>query len=298
MNRDPSARLAILSALAAFIIWGLLPIYWKQLKHVDPFAVVCHRIVWSVCFLILVRIATKEFKRFLVESISWKDWLRCLPAALFIGTNWFVFIWAVQSNHVIDTSLGYFLTPLCNVLFAVLFLGERINRLQSLALIVAATGLAITCLDLTHFPWIAICLAVSFAIYSLVKKKTKLPTASALFYETAILFPAALYWLGWGSETKLSSLTTTDWLMLLAGGPITAIPLFMFSFAAPRTSMVNIGMLQYIAPSLQLLLGWLIYHEAMTTARWSGFVLVWCSLIIYTINLVRSRALVMNAGKN
>ncbi len=281
--------LAIPAAATAFLIWGLLPIYWKQFQHIDPLVVVCHRVLWSLVFLVGLFVYQRQQRELLKKLSDRKLWISCLPAALLIATNWLIFIWSVQNNHVVDTSLGYFLTPLCNVLLAIVFVGESVNRLQTWALVVAGAGILYSCKDIAYFPWIALSLAITFALYSLAKKQTRLAAGLALVFETAILCPLALMWLGVGTELKVQQLNYVDWFWLISSGPMTTIPLFLFSYAAQRTSLVNIGMLQYIGPTIGLLVGWLMYGEQMTTTRWVSFGLVWISLAIYTFDMLRKR---------
>ena len=276
---------AIAAGTTAFVYWGIIPIFWK-LASVDSMIVVCHRVVWSLLTLFIVLLISGEIRQVAEAVLSRKLITTALPAALLIGSNWLIFIWAVQHDRVIDTSLGYFLNPLCNVVIAVVFLGERINAMQKLAIGVAFTSVGVFALASGGLPWISLVLALTFSLYSLVKKQSKMTAGVGLSVETIVLAPLAVGWLLYTAASQPSYNRFTE-LWLVAAGPVTTLPLFLFAFAARRTSLVTIGMLQYLGPTLQLLIGWGLYNEPMTTTRWIVFGMVWVSLAIYSFDLIR-----------
>lgn len=283
-------QLAIPAAVSAFLIWGLLPIYWKAFAHIDALVVVCHRVIWSLAFLLLIIISQRQWPELRATVSKASIWRASFPAAALIAGNWLLFIWSVQNGHVIDTSLGYFLNPLCNTLLAVIFIGERINRWQGIAIAIAASAILYSFQTQATFPYIALSLAITFSLYALAKKQAKLPAGIGLVIETAILVPFAFAWLAVSASSHVTDWTWVDWILLISAGPMTTIPLFLFSYAAQRTSLITIGMLQYLGPSIGLLIGWLLYQEAMPMSRWISFGLVWLSLAIYTFDLINRRS--------
>lgn len=294
VSGEKSNQLAIGAAVGAFFMWGVLPIYWKLLGRVDAFDIVCHRVIWSTVMLTVILYAGGEFKVLRSQLTSATFWKSCMPASFLIASNWLLFIWAVKNGHVIDTSLGYFLTPLLNIFLAIVFLGESVNRWQSTAIALATCGIVYSFQAEGVFPYIAIILATTFSLYSLVKKHSALPPISGLFVETLIMTPLAMMWLIFASKTPLSSISGIDWSMLVFAGPMTTIPLLLFAYAAPRISLITMGMFQFLAPSLCLMIG--MYYESMPVSRWVAFVLVWISLGIYmTDQVLRRRAIRQNA---
>jgi chloramphenicol-sensitive protein RarD len=209
----------------------------------------------------------------------------CCLAAFFISTNWFVFIWAVQQKFVVESSLGYFINPMFNVVLGVLFFKERLHGVQWLAVGIAITGLAVMAFGNSGFPWVAVTLAISFSMYAAIKKMTTLPAIAGLGMETAILMPLALtaitYFTTNGNQT--SDRTGVEWALLIMGGPITTIPLVLFAAAAKHVPMVAMGMLQYIAPSMQFLFGVWLFNEKITMSRQIGFGIVWLALLVFTV---------------
>jgi chloramphenicol-sensitive protein RarD len=288
-------RLAGGAAIGAFFMWGVLPIYWKLLGDIDAFDIVCHRVIWSTVMLTAILYAGGEFKVLRAQLTSASFWKSCVPASFLIASNWLLFIWAVKNEHVIDTSLGYFLTPLLNIFLAIVFLGESVNRWQAAAIMLATCGIIYSFQAEGVFPYVAIILATTFSLYSLVKKRSILLPISGLFVETLIMTPLAFGWLVWGSRSSISSVSGIDWAMLVFAGPMTTIPLLLFAYAAPRISLITMGMFQFLAPSICLMIG--MYYEAMPLSRWIAFVLVWVSLAIYmTDQALRRRAIRQNAA--
>lgn len=279
----------ILYAASAFFIWGLFPLYFKLLKQVPSAELLVHRVLWSLLFLALILAWRKQW-----------DWLRDLvrqPAvlgrffcsALLLSSNWLLYIWAVNNDRVVDSSLGYFITPLVNVLLGFLLLKERLRAGQWLAVAVAACGVLWLTWQAGQLPWIALVLAATFGTYGLLRKTSSLGPLEGLSIETLLLTPLTLGYLAWllwhGQFVFIQQpLTTQIWLML--AGPITAIPLLLFAAGARRIPLSLLGMLQYIGPTLQLLSGVLIYHEPFGLARMNGFIIIWSALAIYSLESV------------
>ncbi len=272
--------------------------YWKLLSSVDSIEVICHRIVWSLVTLVLcitlvgqwsdVKAAARDPRRLALTAL----------AAALISSNWLVFIWAVGHNAVVQSSLGYFINPLLNVLLGVLLFGERLSRLQWWAVAVAALGLSIMTISTGQLSWIAIVLATTFAAYAAVKKKTSLPAIGGLGLETAILLPLAIGYLVLAESQSTEPRSTYLYYLLALGGPITTIPLVLFASAAKSVPLVIMGMLQYIAPSIQFLLGIWLYHEPIQLWQFVGFACVWCALILLTVNAVVQAASLHTATRS
>jgi chloramphenicol-sensitive protein RarD len=284
-------RRGYLYGLTAYVMWGFFPIYFKHLRPSPPLEILAHRVVWSVVFVALLLTVARHW-RFLGRIVRTPRLLGGVSlAALLIGVNWGTYIYGVNSSRVVETALGYFITPLVVIVLGVTVLGERLRPLQWAAVGIGGVAVAILTIDYGHLPYIALILAASFGTYGLVKKRMSLPPAEGLFVESAVLMLPALAFLTWlnltgGAEFgHVSVLHTT--LMLIAG-VLTAIPLLLFAGAANRVPLVGLGILQYVAPILQLAVGLLIYHEPMPPARLAGFGLVWLALIIFTADGIRS----------
>jgi chloramphenicol-sensitive protein RarD len=273
-----------LQAIAAYILWGVFPLYWKQLVGVHPWEVICHRIVWSFVTLLLVVTLGRQWSHIQAVLKDRQRLLLCLVASFLISTNWLVFIWAVQNNYVVETSLGYFINPILNVLLGVLLFRERLHPVQWLAVCIAMLGVGVMTLDTGKFPFIAMTLAISFALYAAAKKKTTLPAIAGLGMETAILTPISLIALLYFANVsgQVEPRTPATWGLLVLGGPITTLPLVLFAAAAKSVPMAAMGMLQYIAPSLQFLFGVFRFREKVTQGQVYGFAMVWLALIIFS----------------
>ena len=274
----------LLAAAAAYIIWGLFPLYFHQLAHLDALEVVLHRSVWSLLFLLGV-LAWQRRWAWLGPVVAQPRKLATAAAsALLLSTNWLLYIYAVNHGHVLEASLGYFINPLVNVALGVLVLHERPRRMQWLALAVAAAGVAWLTWVAGRPPWVSLALALTFGLYGLLKKTATLGALEGLTLETLLLAPLALPGLLWLSTHggALASAPPATWGWLLLAGPITALPLLLFAFGAQRIPMVSLGLLQYLSPSLQFLLGVWVFHEPMQGGRLAGFLLIWMALAIYT----------------
>ena len=291
----------MLYAAGAYIIWGLLPLYWKALHVVPAGQILSQRIVWSLFFVAVMLTARRQW-----------GWLRgalrrprvILTFALsgtLLGINWFIYIWAVNAGHIVETSLGYFINPLVNVLLGYLVLKERLRPAQWLALSVALAGVLYLTISFGAFPWIALTLAFSFGTYGLIRKTAPLNSAEGLFIETAVLFLPAFGFLllmesrGVGAFGHAGLPVT---LLLIGAGIVTSIPLLLFAAGARRIPLTTLGLLQYIAPTMQFLIGVLVYNETFGLTRLIGFGLVWLALVLYTIEslIVNRRRAVLPAG--
>jgi chloramphenicol-sensitive protein RarD len=277
----------MLSAALAFSIWGLFPLYFHAVGSVGAMEVLAHRMLWSLLFLGIVLTLRRQWK-WLGKALRQPRVIKSFVAsALLLSANWFTYIWAVNHGHVIDASLGYFLTPLVNVTLGYALLHERLRRGQWLAIAIAACGVAQLAWQAGQLPWIAMLLAASFGGYGLLRKTAPLGALEGLSFETLILFPLAGAYLGWltlnGQSTFISTdANSTRWL-LAAAGPITAIPLLLFASGARKIPLSVLGLLQYIAPTIQLLLGIWIFHEGFSAQRMIGFVIIWSALALYAL---------------
>jgi chloramphenicol-sensitive protein RarD len=277
----------ILYAAGAFIIWGLLPLYWHALDALPPLEILSHRIVWALLVTLILVALRRTGWAWLTQALRTPRTLLTFGlSALLLSVNWWIYIWAVNNGHVIETSLGYFINPLVNVLLGVLFLKERLRPGQAFAVAVAACGVLYLTLQLGSPPWIALSLAVSFAIYGLLRKTANLGSLDGLTLETLLLALPALGFLlflesrGQGAFPHAGPAIS---LLLLFGGALTAAPLLLFAAGARRVTLTTMGILQYIAPSIQFLLGLTYFQEPLSTQRLVGFALVWSALLIYTL---------------
>lgn len=284
-NRAPRGALA---AVAAFFMWGLFPLFWSLFGAMPAPQVLAHRALWcavAVWLLLLVRGELGWLLRLKARQL-----LLLALGGLLIFVNWGVYVWAVMTGHVIDTSLGYFITPLVSVVFAVLVFRERLNLLQGLAVATAGAGVLLLAWQLGAPPWVALTLAVSFGIYGLVRKLAPFDPVHGLAIESSVmLLPSAAY-LVWCETAGQGQFLQGNWsrdLLLVAGGPLTALPLVLFAYGAQRVSMLTLGVTQYIAPTVALLLGVWVFHEPFGGVRKLAFVCIWIALALFTGDAVR-----------
>ncbi|MEV6305115.1 EamA family transporter RarD [Actinoplanes sp. NPDC051861] len=277
--------------LTAYTMWGFFPIYFKLLQPSPALEILSHRILWSVVFVALLLTAMRNW-RFLSRLIRTPRKLGgAAVAAVLIGVNWGTYIYAVNSSRVVETALGYFITPLVVVLLGVFVLRERLRTWQWVAVGVGALAVAILTVDYGRLPYIALTLAASFGCYGLIKKRMSLPPAEGLFVESAVLAVPALAYLTWlniDGGAQFGHVSATHTALMLFAGVATAVPLLLFAGAANRVPLVGLGILQYVAPIIQLAVGVLLYHEPMPPARLAGFGLVWIALVIFTVDGIRS----------
>ena len=273
-------------AAGAYIIWGLFPIYWKQLHNVPALQLVGNRIVWSFLLLIGIVFFTKQFQSFKTEAFSWRVIGVYSIAAVLIGVNWLTYVWAVNAGFIVETSLGYFINPLLSVLLGVIFLRERLRPMQWLPIGLAALGVAYLTAIYGRLPWIALVLAFTFAIYGLVKKTAPLGSLHGMTLETGILFLPALLFLLFVQKSGNGALFndgTRTTILLIGAGVVTAIPLLMFASAAKLITLTMVGLMQFIAPTIQFLIGVFIYNEPFSHNQLIGFSIVWLALILFFV---------------
>ena len=285
----------ILYGITVYVLWGFFPIYWKLLSHVPALQLLGHRIAWSFLLLFGVILVTKQWNEFRV-TLNARTFRIYLIAALLIGVNWLTYVWAVNAGFIVETSLGYFINPLLSVLMGVFFLGERLRTMQWIPVALAAIGVTYLTFVYGQLPWIALLLAFSFGFYGLVKKLAPLGSVFGLTLETGILFLPALAYLSLVQTDNTASFLhtgiTSD-LLMIGAGLVTTIPLLMFASAAKQIPLTMIGILQYIAPTIQFLIGVFIYKETFDQARLIGFSIVWLALIIFWVeNYLANRVVV------
>jgi chloramphenicol-sensitive protein RarD len=277
----------MLYALSAYMAWGLFPIYFKSLHDIAPLEILLHRMVWALGFLLIVLAVRKQWAWISGVFRQPKVLAGFTASALLLSTNWFVYIWAVNHDRIVDASLGYFMTPLVNVLLGFLVLGERLRRLQWAAVAIAAIGVAWLTWENGHLPWISLTLGLTFGTYGLLRKTATLGALEGLSLETLLLFPLAalaLTVMTWGGHSSFVHASSASQWLLVAAGPITAIPLLLFAAGARRIPLATLGLLQYITPSIQLLIGVWLYHEPFSGARLIGFATIWIALGLYSLD--------------
>jgi len=275
---------ALIAGIAAFTVWGLIPVYWKLLKSVPAMEIIAHRVIWTALFLVILLTWQRRWAEVKATARSLRVMLYCIASGSMIAINWLVFIWAVNVDRIIETSLGYFMTPLVNVLFGAILLQEKLTRLQ-LASVSLGT---IAVLNLTfaygRFPWVALALCISFGLYGLLRKQSGTAAIPGLFIETIVLVPVAIVYLLLQSSGTLmfgragSSLS----ILLMSTGIVTAVPLFWFGYATRHLRLITIGFLQYLAPTGALFIGIFLYHEPFTLGHLVTFSLIWIGLAIFT----------------
>ena len=285
---DEQYKKGILFAISAYAIWGTFPLYWKLLSHVSPLQILAHRILWSFVFLALVILFGRN-QNFLPYVKTPKVLAILSVSALLIAANWGVYIYAVNNHQIVEASLGYYINPIVNVLLGIVFLKERLNRLQGTALLFALCGLCYLTFTVGKLPVVSLLLAGTFSLYALIRKKANLQSMPGLLIETMILVPIAIayifYTIRAGTTYYLKGSLQDDILLMIAG-PVTAIPLFLFGMAAPKIPLSSIGFIQYLSPTIQLLIGVLLFKEPFTHANIISFTLVWAGLAVYTYSVV------------
>jgi chloramphenicol-sensitive protein RarD len=276
-------------AVAAYTLWGIFPIYIKWLQAVPPPEILAHRVVWSLVF-VLALLAIQRKWQWLRSLVARPAMLgRFVVTATVVSINWGIYIWAISSNRVVDASLGYFINPLVNVLLGAVVLREHLRPAQWAAIAVAALGVVWLTVQAGTLPWIGLVLAVSFGAYGLLRKTATLGALEGLTLETALLFPLAfgyLFWLALYQQNAFVDASASLRWLLVAAGPVTAVPLLLFAASARRIPLSLLGLLQYIGPTIQLLLGVWLYHEPFAPAKATGYALIWTALALYTAELL------------
>ena len=275
----------ILAALGAYILWGLFPLHLKFIDHVPPGEILGHRVVWSLVFVVILLLIRKQWDWVLQVKQSPRLMLIASASALVLGINWLTYIWAATSGHIVEASLGYFISPLLNVLLGVIVLGERLRPLQWLAAGIACGGVLYITVMVGKPPWIALILAFSFVFYGLVRKNSPLRSLEGLSLETLVsIIPALayLFYLSQQQTTYFAQGRLSDDLFLAGTGITTALPLILFAYSAQRITLSLLGLLQYIGPTIQIMLGVWLFNEAFSGPKVIGFCLIWLALIIYS----------------
>jgi chloramphenicol-sensitive protein RarD len=287
-------RLGAVAAGTCYVLWGLVPLYWKPLASVNAVELIAHRHVWSLAFLLMLLLGLEGGLVEVGQAFrSWRSVGRCLLGACLLTTNWLAYVWGVNSGHVIDTSLGYFLVPLCSVVAGRFLLHEHLRRVQWLAVGIAATGVLLLVLRARTFPWIALVLAGSWSAYSVMRKRATIGSIPGLAMETLLLSPLAVGFLLWRHHEGTGALGRVDLrthLLILSAGIVTAVPLMLFAYAARRIRLSTLGVLQYLAPTGQLILGIWVYGEPFSRGRLMSFALIWAALVLYTADNLRQAA--------
>jgi len=288
----PDSRRGLIFGALAYTLWGTFPLYWTLLQPAGAIEILAHRIVWSVLTMVVILVLSRRVGHFRALLRDRRRLLLLVCAALVITVNWGGYIWGVNNDRVVETSLGYFINPLVTVLMGVLLLGEHLRRLQWIAMALALLAVVVLTVDYGQPPWVALLLAFSFATYGLLKKTAGAGAVESITLETLVIAPFAaayLVWLVAAGQSSFGAHGVGHALLFTTTGVITAIPLMLFGAAANRVSMVSLGLLQYLAPILQFALGILVFHEDMPASRWIGFGLVWVALAIFTVEALNHR---------
>ncbi|GGK14733.1 transporter [Caldalkalibacillus thermarum] len=291
MNNQKQVIMGTWYAVAAYVVWGVLPLYWKLLENIPALEILAHRIIWSFVFVILILAVTSKWSELKQECLSiWrnrKQSLALISSALVISANWFVYIWAVNNDRVIETSLGYYINPLLSVLLGIVVLKERLTYWQTWSFVLATIGVLLITVHYGAIPWIALSLALSFALYGLAKKIASLNAMLGLAFETLLTLPLALLYVAWLHNTGSSSFGTSSVgtsLLLAGAGMATALPLLCFAQGARRIPLTMLGFFQYIAPSITLCLGIFVFNEPFTTIDLISFMFIWSALTLYSLS--------------
>ncbi len=290
------ARSGLAVGLGAYALWGMMPLYFRSIGHVPPLEVIVHRVIWSVALLWVILFFRGRLPALWHTMTSLRLlWPLAISATLIAG-NWLLYIWAVQNEHIVAASLGYFLSPMLNVLLGYIVLKERLNRWQWLAVAMAAVGVAVLAVGELSTLWISLCLAGSFALYGLIRKMVDTGPMVGLAAETTLLLPvsvaAFIWWYAQGTLVFSASGSNTD-MLLLSAGAITAVPLLMFAYAVKRMAYATLGLIQYVGPTLQLMLGLFVYGEHLSTGHYAAFPLIWSGLALYSWSALRQRRILV-----
>lgn len=284
-------RAGVLFGIGAYGLWGLFPLYFPLLDPAGPVEVLAHRILWTLVVVAAILVVVGRLRALRAALLDRRTLLLLTAAAALIAVNWGLYIYAVTSDRVIEAALGYFINPLVSVGFGILLFGERLRRAQVAALALGTVAVVVLTAYYGGFPWIALALAASFGTYGVLKKLADVGAAESLTVETLVLIVpsvAFLTLLSWGGDGTFTTEAADHALLLVAVGPVTAVPLLLFSACVTRVPLSTVGLLQYLTPVLQFLIGWLIAGEAMPLSRWIGFALVWTALVILTWDALRA----------
>jgi chloramphenicol-sensitive protein RarD len=292
LSQRLTAHAGLLAGIACYAMWGTLPIFFNALKTATPLEILAHRVVWSLVFCLVVVLLAKKWHTF-TAALRKASVVRTLAiATVLILCNWLTYVFAVSSGHVLDASLGYYINPLVTIILAVLILTERVSKLTWVALGFGAVAVLVMTAGMGNFPWISVVLALSFGFYGLIKSRigASVDSLTSLSIETLLATPFAvgyLLWLSARGDSSFGGVDTTHTLLLVSTGVITALPLIFFGYAAQHLKLATLGILQYLGPTIQFLIGLFVFQESMPTTRWIGFVLVWIAVMLATIAAAR-----------
>lgn len=284
-------QLGVINAIAAYLMWGLAPIYFKSLEAISADEIMVHRVVWSSVLLLLFVFVTARVKPVIDTLQQPGVLLKLTLSACFLGFNWFLFIWAVNNDHILDASLGYYINPLFNVALGMLFLNERLRKWQLAAVLLAITGVSIQVFTLGELPVISLALAGSFAIYGLIRKKLHVNSIAGILIESSVMLPVALVYWFWfvGSPTgNMANNTLSLNLLFIFAGVVTTAPLLCFTAAAKRLTLSTVGFFQYIGPSIMFVLATFYYDEPLELSKLVTFGFIWLGLAIYSIDSIKT----------
>lgn len=294
MNKD---KLGLLFGISAYTLWGLFPLYWPLLEPANPLEIVSHRAVWTLVFCVVILWLTKSLRTTAATFRRKNVAIKLFASSFLISINWLVYIWATNNGHVVEASLGYYMNPVIIIAMGVILLQEKMRRLQWVSIVIASIGVLVLTIDYGRLPWIAVALALSWGSYGFIKKQLGLGALEGLGIETLISSVPYLIYLiligskGTGQFGHSPGLTA----LLISAGAITAIPLLLFNGATTRLPFTIIGLLQYITPTIQFSLGVWVLHEEMPAARWAGFIIIWCALVVLGFDLFKSSRTVNNS---
>ncbi|MBY6064609.1 EamA family transporter RarD [Pseudidiomarina sediminum] len=281
------SRQGVFFAIAAYTMWGIAPIYFKWLQQVPALEILSHRILWSFVLVLILIVGLRRFHRIKPVLTNRSQMLRLTIATFLLGGNWFLFIWAINNDHILDASLGYYINPLLNVAIGMVVFGERMRKVQLVAILLAVTGVLIQVVSFGSVPWVALALACSFAIYGAIRKRLPVDSMTGLWLETAILAPLVLAYLLFFADSPASDMTANSWnlnLLLIAAGVVTTAPLLCFTAAAQRIRYATLGFFQYIGPSLMFVLAVWVYGEPLAADKLITFAIIWFALALYSID--------------
>ena len=291
-HRQDTSQAAVALSFSVYFLWGALTLYWKELQDFDPFELIGWRIASSVVVLVVVMSATRRLRPLLIALRTPQLFLRISLASILLTINWATYVWAVVNDHVLETALGYFIAPVLTIVIGVSVLHERLRMIQKVAVAFAVGGIAVLTIAYGRVPWIAITIASSWSFYAYLKKKVPLQPLESLTAEVLVLAVPAIAFLfaTWNNVDSVSSTANfTEWIFVAFTGVITAIPLLMFASASQRTPLTILGPMQYIVPTMNFLIGWLLFDELLTTSKVAGFALIWVCLALVLTDLFRTQ---------
>jgi len=291
-HRHDTSQAAVALSFSVYFLWGALTLYWKELRDFDPFELIGWRIASSVVVLVVVMSATRRLRPLLIALRNPQLFLRISLASVLLTINWATYVWAVVNDHVLETALGYFIAPVLTIVIGVGVLHERLRLIQKIAVAFAVGGIAVLTIAYGRVPWIAITIASSWSFYAYLKKKVPLQPLESLTAEVLVLAVPAIAFLfaTWNDVDSVSNTANfTEWIFVAFTGVITAVPLLMFASASQRTPLTILGPMQYIVPTMNFLIGWLLFDELLTSSKVAGFALIWVCLALVLTDLFRTQ---------